>query len=89
VDHRFNRIIRLSPREWVTAYFVLSPVTGWFATVASRITDAFEPGRVKRISTKLDASIGAPEPHDFAVRARLRRVLRRASCRPAEFVESS
>jgi hypothetical protein len=40
VDHRFNRIIRLSPREWFTAYFVLSPVTGLFATVVSRIGDA-------------------------------------------------
>jgi hypothetical protein len=27
---------RLSLREWLTAYFVLSPVTGLFATVASR-----------------------------------------------------
>jgi hypothetical protein len=37
---------------------VLSPVTGFLATVASE----------KLVSQKLDASIGAPEPHDFAVR---------------------
>jgi len=29
------------------------------------------PGRVKCISAKLDASIGAPGPHDFAVRDHL------------------
>src|SRR5258708_16786424 len=31
---------RLSPREWVTAYFVLSPVTGLFATPPSRMPEA-------------------------------------------------
>ena len=32
---------RLSPREWFTAYFAASsPVTGLFATVASRIDDS-------------------------------------------------
>jgi hypothetical protein len=43
---------------------VLSPVTGFLATVAPE----------KRLLPKeLDASIGAPEPHDFAVRiARVR-----------------
>src|SRR5258708_14413418 len=45
------------PAQWFTAYFELSPVTGLFATVTSRI-----------ISTKLGASIGAPGPHDFALR---------------------
>jgi len=37
---------------------VLSPVTGLFATVAPE----------KLASRELDASIGASEPHDFAVR---------------------
>src|SRR3954470_13509174 len=41
----------------LTASFVLSPVTGLFATVASRI-----------VSARLDASVGASGPHDFAVR---------------------
>jgi hypothetical protein len=31
---------RLSLREWVTAYFALSSVTGLFATVALLINDA-------------------------------------------------
>jgi hypothetical protein len=42
----------------LTVSFVLSPVTGFLATVASE----------KLASQKLDASIGASEPHDFAVR---------------------
>ena len=55
--------LRPSPRNGFTAYFALSPVTGFLATVASE----------KLVSQKLDASIGAPEPHDFAVRvARVR-----------------
>ena len=42
----------------LTVSFVLSSVTGFLATVASE----------KLASQKLDASIGASEPHDFAVR---------------------
>jgi hypothetical protein len=42
----------------LTAYFVLSPVTGFIATVA----------RKKLASCELDTSIGASGPHDFAVR---------------------
>ena len=41
----------------LTAYFVLSPVTGLFCH--RRLVDT---------STKLDASVGASGPHDFAVR---------------------
>ena len=40
--------LRLSLREWFTAYSVLSPVTGLFATVASRIDDA-SPIRLGRM----------------------------------------
>jgi hypothetical protein len=56
--------LRPSPRNGFTAYFALSLVTGFLATIA----------REKRLLPKeLDASIGAPEPHDFAVRiARVR-----------------
>ena len=36
--------LRLSLREWVTAYFGLSPVTGLFATVAFRIDDPSPDG---------------------------------------------
>jgi hypothetical protein len=42
----------------LTVSFVLSPVTGFVATVA----------RKKIASRQLDASIGASGPHDFAVR---------------------
>jgi hypothetical protein len=42
----------------LTVSFVLSPVTGFLATVAPR----------KLASQELDASIGASGPHDFAVR---------------------
>ena len=46
------------PRAMVlTVSFVISPVTGLFATVV----------RKKLSSHELDASIGASEPHDFAV----------------------
>ena len=50
--------IRPSLRNGFTAYFVLSPVTGFLATVASQ-----------KNSARLDASIGASGPHDFAVRS--------------------
>jgi hypothetical protein len=49
-------IARHSPRNGFTAYSALSPATGFFATVAC---GCFR---------KLDASIGASGPHDFAVR---------------------
>jgi hypothetical protein len=63
---------RLSLREWVTAYFVLSPVTGLFLPPSPcGLTIHLKPGRAGCISARLDASIGAPGPHDFAVRARL------------------
>jgi hypothetical protein len=53
----------------LTAYFVLSPVTGLFATVVAREN-----------SRELDASIGASGPHGFAVRSeRIRRRADRAS----------
>jgi hypothetical protein len=41
----------------LTVSFVLFPVTGSFATVIHGIA-----------SRELSASVGAPEPHDFAVR---------------------
>jgi hypothetical protein len=50
--------VRPSLRNGFTAYNALSPVTGFLATVASK----------KLASQKLDASIGASGPHDFAVR---------------------
>jgi hypothetical protein len=77
--------LRLSLREWFTAYFVLSPVTGFLATVALRMTDAARPRLGGHISAKLDASVGASGPHDFAVRDRLRQRSRRTSYHPPSF----
>ena len=59
--------IRPSLRNGFTAYFELSPVTGFLATVTSQ-----------DLICELGASTGAPGPHDFAVRvtrARLSRAL--------------
>ena len=50
--------LRPSLRSGFTAYFVLSPVNGSFATVAPE----------KLASQELDASTAASGPHDFAVR---------------------
>src|SRR5882724_55730 len=61
--------IRHSLRNGFTAYFVLSPVNGFLATVVLE----------KLASQELDASTAAPGPHDFAVRgwrARLARLSR-------------
>ena len=49
--------IRLSPRNGFTVSFVLSLVTGLIVTIAPE----------KLASQELDASVGASEPHDFAV----------------------
>src|ERR1700742_4203579 len=48
---------RLSLRDGFTAYFVLFPVTG--------LSCHRRPAQ----RTELSASVGAPEPHDFAVRS--------------------
>ena len=49
-------ITRHSPRNGFTAYFALSPAIGLVVTV------------ICASSRRLDASFGASEPHDFAVR---------------------
>ena len=54
--HGHTGTTRHSPRNGFTVSFVLSPVTSLFDTVACAS------------SRRLDASIGASEPHDFAVR---------------------
>ena len=46
------------PAQWFTAYNALSPVTGLFCHRRLRGNN----------SAKLDASVGASGPHDFAVR---------------------
>ena len=52
--------LRPSLRNGFTAYFVLSPVNGFLATVIPE----------KLASQELDASTAASGPHDFAVRFR-------------------
>src|ERR1041384_7486968 len=61
--YRFSGGTRPSLRDGVTAYFELSLVTGSLATITRKTR--------KRLC-ELGASIGAPGPHDFAVRERLR-----------------
>src|SRR5438309_8990506 len=51
--------LRPSLRNGFTAYFVLSPVNGSFATVAAQVINP----------AQLDASTAASGPHDFAVRS--------------------
>ena len=55
--------VRPSLRNRFTAYFVLSPVIGFLATVTPK----------KLAFRKLDASTEASGPHDFAVRLSLAR----------------
>jgi hypothetical protein len=61
--HGHTGLTRHSPRNGFTAYNVLSPVTGLFCH--RRCVDR---------STKLDASVGASGPHDFAVRVSIARL---------------
>jgi hypothetical protein len=55
------------PARWFTAYIVLSPGTGLFCP---------RHLRGNCIPRKLSASVGAPGPHDFAVRVGLARQAR-------------
>jgi hypothetical protein len=59
VGPQVNRSIPAFPARWFTAYFVLFPVTGLFCHRHPQ--GRFHPAG-------LSASVGAPEPHDFAVR---------------------
>ena len=57
--HRFTGITRHSPRDGFTAYNVISPVIGLYCH-----------RRLRNYFRKLDASVEASGPHDFAVRIR-------------------
>ena len=59
-------------RNGFTAYVVLSPVTGLFATVVSRIKFCPSPVGPTQLR-ELDTSVGASGPHDFAVRCNISR----------------
>jgi hypothetical protein len=55
-------------RNGFNSYVALSPVTGLFCHRRPRISGLSAPGRADLPSAKLDASVGASGPHDFAVR---------------------
>jgi hypothetical protein len=72
VDHRFNRITPAFPARMV--YGLLRALPGDRLVCHRRLrglTIHPEPGWAGCISARLDASIGAPGPHDFAVRDHL------------------
>ena len=84
VDHRFNRITPAFPARMV--YGLLRALPGDRAFLPPSpcgLMIHLKPGWAGCISARLDASIGAPGPHDFAVRDHLRQRSCRASCRPA------
>src|SRR5229473_7483765 len=60
-------------RNGFTAYVVLSPVIGLFCHRRQRISGLSAPGWADLPSAKLDASVGASGPHDFAVRSNISR----------------
>jgi hypothetical protein len=57
----------------LTTYVVISPVTGLFChrRLANMVLSL--PGRAHKTSARLDASVGASGPHDFAVRSNISR----------------
>jgi hypothetical protein len=72
VDHRLNRIAPAFPARMV--YGLLRALPGDRLVCHRRLrglTIHPEPGWAGCISARLDASIGAPGPHDFAVRDHL------------------
>jgi hypothetical protein len=84
VDHRLNRIAPAFPARMV--YGLLRALPGDRLACHRRLrglTIHPEPGWAGCISARLDASTGAPGPHDFAVRDRPRQSSCRTSCRPA------
>ncbi len=72
VDHRFNRIAPAFPARM--GYGLLRALLGDRAFLPPSpcgLTIHLKPGWAGCISARLDASIGAPGPHDFAVRDHL------------------
>ena len=58
-DYRYSRDIPAFPAQWLYGLYVLSPVSGVCCHRCLRDT-----------SRKIDATVAAPGPHDFAVRCR-------------------
>ena len=65
-DYRYSRDIPAFPTQWLYGLYVLFPVSGVCCHRCLRDS-----------SRKIDATVAAPEPHDFAVRCR--RYVRRAN----------
>ena len=67
-SHRYTGTPGIPARNGFTAYFALSPGTGLFCPRhLADICVSGPPGPTSH-SAKLDASVGASGPHDFAVR---------------------
>src|ERR1700722_3433275 len=64
IHHGYSRNHPAFPHAMVlTAYFVLSPVTGPSCHRHLRIKALYAPGRARKNLRKLDASVGASGPH--------------------------
>src|SRR6187431_3469158 len=83
-----NRIIRLSLRDGLRLIRDLPGDRALLPPSPCRY-QTIKPGWARHISTRLDASVGAPGPHDFAVRARPAKALAGPRTHPASFVEDS
>jgi hypothetical protein len=77
--------LRLSLRDSVTAYFVLPGDRAFLPPSPCGLMIHLEPGWAGCISARLDASIGAPGPHDFAVRDHLAPKILPGLVPPSEF----
>ena len=65
--HRFTADVPAFPARWFTAYSELSPVTGWFATVAYELSADLTPA-----SGRQDHTASPSAPVSFVVRYRPR-----------------
>jgi hypothetical protein len=66
--HRYTGITRHSRTQWFYGLFRALPGDQALLSPSSRGLWRLKPGWVLRASARLDASIGASEPHDFTVR---------------------
>ena len=83
-----NRIIRLSLRDGLRLIRDLPGDRAFLPPSPCEYQMCRKPGWAGCISARLDASVGAPGPHDFAVRARLAKALAGPRTYPASFVET-
>jgi len=84
-----NRIIRLSLHDGLRLIRAHPGDRAFLPPSLHGLTIYRKPGWAGHISAKLDASVGASGPHDFAVRACLAKALAGPRTHPASFVEDS